>query len=120
MSKPRAALRAAGWVTVGVVAASGVGVATAATTGSNGNGAVTAAAATTATTSATTTAATPTATTPGTTGKAKLRKDRRHALATGLERRLLHGQATVLGKDGKSVQVAEQRGTVEAVSPTSI
>jgi hypothetical protein len=115
MSKPRAALRAAGWVTVGVVAASGVGVATAATTGGSGggHGAVT--------TSATTTSATTTSPSlTSTNSKAKPGTHRKHRLAARLTDRLLHGQATVLGKDGKPVQVAEQRGTVEAVSPTSI
>lgn len=103
MGKPGRAIRAAGWVTVGVVAAGGV--ATAATSSSSSS---------TKPATATTAAATGTATAP-----AAGKKARRGALAK-LEGRLLHGQATVLGKDDKPVQVAEQRGTVEAVSPTSI
>ena len=33
---------------------------------------------------------------------------------------MLHGQFAVLGKDKKPTILAEQRGTVDAVSPTSI
>lgn len=107
MGKPGAALRAAGWVTVGVVAAGGV--ATAATT-TSGNSKPAA-------TSATTTATTPS--TPLAAGPAKGKRGG-NGLAGRLRGRLLHGQATVLGKDGKPVVVAEQRGTVDAVSATSI
>jgi hypothetical protein len=107
MGKPGAALRAAGWVTVGVIAAGGV--ATAATTTGGGSKP--------ASSTATTTAATP-STAP--TGR-HLRGKRAGNGALGkLGGRLLHGQATVLGKDGKPVVVAEQRGTVDAVSATSI
>jgi hypothetical protein len=114
MSKP-AALRAAGWMTVGVVAASGVGVAAAATDGSGKPATATTAAATT---------TTPTTTTPATTAPAKdtagKHAKHRKALLGAFSARVLHGQATVLGKDGKPVVVAEQRGTVDAVSPTAI
>jgi hypothetical protein len=68
----------------------------------------------------TTSAVNPAATAPGTSPSAKPGKHPRRGLARLLAGRLLHGQATVLGKDGKPVQVAEQRGTVEAVSATSI
>jgi hypothetical protein len=102
MSKSGRALRAAGWVTVGAVAAGGV--ATAATTSSN-----------TSSKSATTTASTP-ASTPARAGK---KAGKRGELGK-LEGRLLHGQFVVLGKDKKPTTLAEQRGTVSAVSPTSI
>ena len=117
MSKPRAAVRAAGWVTVGAVVAGGVGVAGATTNGGSHSGshagtAVTAAA-------VTPTAATPTPPTAAKGKHAKHGKIRRE-IAGKLSARLLHGQATVLGKDGKPVQIAEQRGSVAAVSPASI
>jgi hypothetical protein len=102
MSKRASALRAAGWVTVGVVAAGGVGVAAAST----GGGSAAKPAITTADTS----------TTPV---KGKHGGHRR-ALAGKLGSRVLHGQETLLGKDGKPVVVAEQRGTVDAVNATSI
>ncbi len=99
MAKSGAALRAAGWVTVGVIAAGGV--ATAATTSSS-------------TSKAASTTAGTSAGAPAATGKHKGGK-------LGMLRgHLLHGQATVAGKDGKPTQVAGQRGTVEAVSATSI
>jgi hypothetical protein len=110
MSRSRAALRAAGWVTVGAVAAGGV--ATAATTGSDSSSKPSA------TTTAVTTAATP-APSPPKAGKKPGTRVRK-ALAGKLEGRLLHGQFVVLGKDKKPTTVAEQRGTVDAVSPTSI
>jgi hypothetical protein len=108
MGKPGAAVRAAGWVAVGAIAAGGVATA-ATTTGGSSKPA-----------SATTTATTPSTTQPAPAAKGK---GARKGLAARLRGRLLHGQATVLGKDGKPVVVAEQRGTVSAVSavtPTSI
>jgi hypothetical protein len=102
MSRSGAALRAAGWVTVGAVAAGGV--ATAATTTSTDSGGK----------PATTTATAPA---PHKDGK----KGGKHGGELGkLEGRLLHGQFVVLGKDKKPTTLAEQRGTVSAVSPTSI
>jgi hypothetical protein len=102
MGKPGAAIRAIGWVAVGAIAAGGV--ATAATsTGSSSQPAGGAPA-----------AATPAATTPITA------KHPRAELYAKLQGRLLHGQFTVLGKDNKPVDVTEQRGNVDAVSPTSI
>jgi hypothetical protein len=99
MSRSKAALRAAGWVTVGAVAAGGV--ATAATTSSTPSS----------------TSATTTATSPAAAGK---HAGKRGGELGKLEGRLLHGQFVVLGKDKKPVTLAEQRGTVSAVSPTSI
>jgi hypothetical protein len=104
MSKSGAALRAAGWVTVGAVAAGGV--ATAATTTSGDSSSKSA-----------TTAATAPAPAPHKDGK----RGGKHGGELGkLEGRLLHGQFVVLGKDKKPTTLAEQRGTVSAVSPTSI
>jgi hypothetical protein len=109
MSKPRAAVRAAGWVTVGAVLAGGVATA-ATTTGSGGSPAATTAA-----------AAVPAANTPSTTPSAKAGKGKGKGGPLGkLRRRLLHGQVTVLGKNGQPEVYAEQRGTVSAVTPTSI
>ncbi len=105
MGKPGAAVRAAGWITVGIVAAGGV--AAAATSDGSSSSA--------SNTSATTVAATPSAA-PGTAAG----KHGRAGRLAKLRGRMLHGQFTVLGKDSKPVQVAEQRGTVDAVSPTSI
>jgi hypothetical protein len=100
MSRSKAALRAAGWITVGAVAAGGV--ATAATTSD-----------TPSKTTAVTTAATP--------APAPAKKAGKRGGELGkLQGRLLHGQFVVLGKDKKPTTLAEQRGTVDAVSPTSI
>src|ERR1700712_4932333 len=91
MGKPGAAVRAAGWVTVGVIAAGGV--ATAATTGGDSGGKAA--------------NVIPTATTPSTAAgaHAKAKAGKRGALGK-LSGRLLHGEATVLGKDKKPVVVA--------------
>jgi len=110
MSRSKAALRAAGWITVGAVAAGGV--ATAATTSdssskSSGTTSVTA-------------AATPAATPAPAHAKGTKRAGKRGGELGKLEGRLLHGQFVVLGKDKKPTTLAEQRGTVDAVSPTSI
>ena len=102
MGKPGAAVRAAGWVTVGAIAAGGV--ATAATTTGSGSKPAT----------ATTTATTPSTTQPAPASQGQRRQER--VWRPSSRGRLLHGQATVLGKDGKPVVVAEQRGTVAAVS----
>lgn len=45
---------------------------------------------------------------------------RHRARVRGLVGRALHGELVVGGKDGKTVDVAVQRGQVTAVSPTSI
>ena len=110
MSKPGAALRAAGWVTVGVVAAGGV--ATAATSGSSGSS---------------TSSVTPAATAPtagaaaGQARTARAGKAGRVGRLALLRGRLLHGQFTVEGKDNQPVTRAEQRGTVQPdVTSTSI
>jgi hypothetical protein len=106
MSRSGAALRAAGWVTVGAVAAGGV--ATAATAGSGDSSKPSA------TTTAVTAAATPAP------PAAKAGKNPGKRVRRALEGRLLHGQFVVLGKDKKPTTLAEQRGTVDAVSSTSI
>ena len=62
--------------------------------------------------------ASPAASPPAT--HAKAGKGRRAGALGKLEGRLLHGQFVVLGKDKKPTTLAEQRGTVSAVSPTSI
>jgi hypothetical protein len=104
MSKPGAAIRAAGWVAVGAIAAGGV--ATAATTGGSSNSK--SSSVVPATAAASTSPAKPA-------GKGGL------AGRIGkLQGRLLHGDFTVEGKGGTPVNVAEQRGTVNAVSSTSI
>jgi hypothetical protein len=103
MSRSGAALRAAGWVTVGAVAVGGV--ATAATTTSSDPSKPAA--------SNATNAATPPA-------NAKKKWGTRGGELGRLEGRLLHGQFVVRGKDNKPTTLAEQRGTVSAVSPTSI
>jgi hypothetical protein len=103
MSRSGAALRAAGWVTVGAVAVGGV--ATAATTTSSDPSKPAA--------SNATNAATPPA-------NAKKKWGKRGGELGRLEGRLLHGQFVVRGKDNKPTTLAEQRGTVSAVSPTSI
>jgi hypothetical protein len=109
MGKPGRAIRAAGWVAVGAIAAGGVATAATTTGASNSKGS-----------SATTTASVvPAATTPNTKPSAAAGKGRAGRLGK-LQGRLLHGEFTVEGKDGKPVNVAEQRGTVNAVSPTSI
>jgi hypothetical protein len=119
MGKPGRAIRAAGWVAVGAIAAGGVATAATTTGGSNSKST---------TTTATTTAATavPAATTPSTkpsaaAGKAgKAGKGGRAGRLAKLQGRLLHGEFTVEGKGGTPTNVAEQRGTVNAVSSTSI
>ncbi len=112
MSRTGAALRATGWVTVGVVVAGGV--AAAATNDGGSGGSTPAATVTTADTTTTTPAnTTPAANTPA--GK----HPRLHRLGQ-LRGRVLHGQITVEGKDNQPVVVAEQRGKVDAVSTTSI
>jgi hypothetical protein len=102
MSRSGAALRAAGWITVGAVAAGGV--ATAATTSSDSSKP--------AASKATTTATAP--------AKPAKKGGKRAGELGKLEGRLLHGQFVVLGKDKKPTTIAEQRGTVSAVSATSI
>jgi hypothetical protein len=109
MSKPRRAVRAAGWVTVGAVLAGGVATA-ATTTGGTSRATSTAAAVPAATTPSTA---------PSTAPSAKAGRGKGGPLAK-LRRRLLHGQVTILGKDGQPEVYAEQRGTVSAVTPTSI
>ena len=111
MGKPGRAIRAAGWVAVGAIAAGGVATAATTTGGSGGSG-------TTATTAATV-GTLPVATTPST-GAGKAGKAGKHGRLGKLQGRLLHGEFTVEGKDGKPMNVAEQRGTVNAVSSTSI
>ena len=101
MSKPGAAVRAAGWVTVGIVAAGGVATAATTTSSSSSKPAASTAAAT------------------GTTGAAA-KKAKKGGELGKLKGRLLHGQFTVEGKDKKPTVLAEQRGTVDAVSATSI
>lgn len=103
MSRSGAALRAAGWVTVGAVAAGGVATAAATTSSDPSKPAA----------SEATNAATPPA-------KAHEKWGKRGGELGRLEGRLLHGQFVVLGKDNKPTTLAEQRGTVSAVSPTSI
>ncbi len=110
MGKPGAALRAAGWVTVGVVAAGGVATAATTTGGSSKP----------ASSTATTTATAPSTAPTGPAGRGLRAKGAGNGALGKLRGRLLHGQATVLGKDGKPVVVDEQRGTVHAVSATSI
>ncbi len=113
MGKPGRAIRAAGWVAVGAIAAGGVATA-ATTTASTSKGSTTSA-------STLTTAATiPAATTPSTKPTAGAGKAGRAGRLGKLQGRLLHGEFTVEGKDGKPTVIAEQRGTVNAVSPTSI
>jgi len=87
-------------VTVGAIAAGGV--ATAATTSS----------------SSSLSSAIPAATSPSAT-PSKAAGKRAGRLAK-LQGRLLHGEFTVEGKGGTPTNVAEQRGTVNAVSSTSI
>jgi hypothetical protein len=114
MGKPGRAIRAAGWVAVGAIAAGGVATAATTTGGSNSNG--------TTTTTAATVGTLPVATTPSTgAGKAgKAGRAGKGGRLGKLQGRLLHGEFTVEGKDGKPMNVAEQRGTVKAVSSTSI
>lgn len=104
MGKPGAAIRAAGWVTVGAIAAGGVATAATTTGGSS---------------STSVTPATAVASTSPSTGAAKAAGKRAGRLAK-LQGRLLHGEFTVEGKGGTPTVVAEQRGTVNAVSSTSI
>ena len=114
MGKPGRAIRAAGWVTVGAIAAGGVATAATTTGGSNGSG--------TTTTTAATVGTIPAATTPST-GAGKQGKAGRAGKGGRfgkLQGRLLHGEFTVEGKDGKPMNVAEQRGTVKDVSSTAI
>lgn len=100
MGKPGRALRAAGWVAVGAIAAGGVATA-ATTTGSSGSNNTTTAA-----------SVAPAGTTAGKAGH--------HGRLGKLQGRLLHGEFTVEGKGGTPMNVAEQRGTVNAVSATAI
>jgi hypothetical protein len=88
-------------VTVGAIAAGGV--ATAATTSGGG------------TSNKTTTTSAVTAATSPTAGKGK-----RAGRLSKLQGRVLHGEFTVEGKGGTPTNVAEQRGTVNTVSSTSI
>jgi hypothetical protein len=113
MGKPGRAIRAAGWVAVGAIAAGGVATAATTTGGSGGSGTTTVASAL---------GTVPAATTPSTgTGKeGKAGRGGRGGRLAKLQGRLLHGEFTVEGKDGKPMNVAEQRGTVNAVSSTSI
>ena len=113
MGKPGRAIRAAGWVAVGAIAAGGVATAATTTGGSSGSG-------TTAT--AATLGTIPAATTPSTgAGKeGKAGRAGRGGRLAKLQGRLLHGEFTVEGKDGKPMNVAEQRGTVKDVSSTAI
>jgi hypothetical protein len=109
MGKPGRALRAAGWVAVGAIAAGGV--ATAATTTGGSNKAAT-----------TASSVVPAATTPNAAPSKAAGKGGRAGRAGRLGKlqgRLLHGDFTVQGKSGP-VNVAEQRGTVNAVSSTAI
>jgi hypothetical protein len=106
MGKPGAAIRAAGWVTVGAIAAGGVATA-ATTTGSSS-----------ASSSAIPAATAPSAT-PSRAAGSKTAGKRAGRLAK-LQGRLLHGEFTVAGKGGTPTNVAEQRGTVNAVSTTSV
>lgn len=104
MGKPGAAIRAAGWVTVGAIAAGGVATAATTTGGSSGTSV---------------TPATAVASTSPPTGAAKAAGKRAGRLAR-LQHRLLHGEFTVEGKGGTPTVMAEQRGTVNAVSSTAI
>jgi hypothetical protein len=104
MGKPGAAIRAIGWVAVGAIAAGGVATAATTTGGSSS--------------SSKPVAGTLAATTPAATSPAA--KHPRAERLAKLQGRLLHGQFTVLGKDNKPVDITEQRGNVDAVSPTSI
>jgi hypothetical protein len=115
MGKPGRAIRAAGWVAVGAIAAGGVATAATTTSGSGSGGSGT-------TTTADTLGTIPAAATPSTgTGKeGKAGRARRGGKFAKLQGRLLHGEFTVEGKDGKPMNVAEQRGTVKAVSSTAI
>ena len=102
MGKPGAAIRAAGWVTVGAIAAGGV--ATAATTSGGGGKS----------------SAIPAATSPSAAPSKAAGRGKRAGRLARLQGRLLHGEFTVQGKGGTPTKVAEQRGTVNAVSSTSI
>ena len=108
MGKPGRAIRAAGWVAVGAIAAGGVATAATTTGGSGSKGAAT-----------TTASVVPAATTPNTDPSATKGKGRAGRLGK-LQGRLMHGEFTVEGKGGTPVNVAEQRGMVNAVSSTSI
>jgi hypothetical protein len=107
MGKPGAAIRAAGWVAVGAIAAGGV--ATAATTSGSSKGS-----------SSAIPAATVPSTAPSTAPSTGAGKGKRAGRIAKLQGRLLHGEFTVEGKGGTPTNVAEQRGTVNAVSSTSI
>lgn len=111
MGKPGRALRAAGWVAVGAIAAGGV--ATAATTTGGSNKVATTAS------SVVPAASTPSAAPSAGAGKGKGARAGRLGRLGKLEGRLLHGDFTVQGKSGP-VNVAEQRGTVNTVTSTSI
>lgn len=115
MGKPGAAIRAAGWVTVGAIAAGGV--ATAATTG---GGSSSSSANPAGNPVATAAAAIPAANTPSAAASKAAGKGKRAGRIARLRSRLLHGEFTVEGKGGTPTNVAEQRGIVNAVSSTSI
>ncbi len=110
MGKPGRAIRAAGWVAVGAIAAGGVATAATTTGGSNSKGS----------TATTTSSVVPAATTPSTSPSKGAGKAGRAGRLAKLQGRLLHGEFTVEGKGGTPMVVAEQRGTVNAVTSTSI
>lgn len=96
-------------MTVGAIAAGGVATA-ATTTGGSSSGSGTLA----------TPAAAVASTSPSTGAAKKAGKGKRAGKIGKLQGRLLHGDFTVEGKGGTPTNVAEQRGTVDAVSTTSI
>ncbi len=104
MGKPGAALRAAGWVTVGAIAAGGV--ATAATTGGSSG--------------SNPSSVNPAAAVANTSPARAAGKHGHAGRLARLQGRLLHGEFTVKGKGGTPTNLAEQRGTVNAVSSTAI
>ncbi len=104
MGKPSAALRAAGWVTVGAIAAGGI--ATAATTGGSSG--------------SNPSSVNPAAAVAGTSPAKAAGKPGHAGRLAKLQGRLMHGEFTVKGKGGTPTNLAEQRGTVNAVSSTSI
>ncbi|HEX4015167.1 MAG TPA: hypothetical protein VHX15_00380 [Frankiaceae bacterium] len=112
MGKPGAAIRAAGWVTVGAIAAGGV--ATAATTGGSSSGSGTLA------TPVAAVASTSPSASPSTGAKKAAGKGKLAGRVGKLAGRVLHGEFTVEGKGGTPTKVAEQRGTVNAVSSSAI
>lgn len=96
-------------MTVGAIAAGGVATAATTTGGSGGSGTLATPAAAVASTSPSTGAA-----------KKAAGKGKRAGKLGKLQGRLLHGEFTVEGKGGTPTNVAEQRGTVDVVSSTSI